>query len=77
MLKCCTTVNDEWLSLPGMRSAVFQLKPFNLLTSLLHVTRRQFRVRAPVNRSFQVAWFNWFKWIHHDFEQDSVYCFVC
>ena len=43
----------------------------------LTFTRTQFGVRAPVNRSFQAAWFNYFKWIHHDFGQDSVYCFVC
>lgn len=39
--------------------------------------RRQFGVSAPVNRSFQAAWFNRFKWLHYDVGQDSAYCFVC
>ena len=32
---------------------------------------------APVNRSFQVSWFNRFPWIHIELDQDAVYCFVC
>ena len=39
--------------------------------------RRQFGISAPVNRSFQAAWFNRFKWLHYDVGQDSAYCFVC
>ena len=39
--------------------------------------RRQFGVSAPVNRSFQAAWFNCSKWLHYDVGQDSAYCFVC
>ena len=32
---------------------------------------------APVNRSFQVSWFNRFPWIHYELDQDAVYCLVC
>ena len=30
-----------------------------------------------MNRSFQFSWFNRFPWIHHELDQDAVYCFVC
>ena len=38
---------------------------------------RSFGKNAPVNRSFQVSWFNRFPWIHYELDQDVVYCFVC
>ena len=38
---------------------------------------RSFGKNAPVNRSFQVSWFNRFPWIHYELDQDAVYCFVC
>ena len=39
--------------------------------------RRQFGVSNPVNRCFQAAWFDRFKWIHYDSGQDCAFCFVC
>ena len=33
---------------------------------------RSFGKNAPVNRSFQVSWFNRFPWIHYELDQDAV-----
>ena len=38
---------------------------------------RSFGKNVPVNRSFQVSWFNRFPWINYELDQDAVYCFVC
>ncbi len=38
---------------------------------------RSFGKSAPVNRSFQAAWFNRFKWLHYDVAQDAARCYTC
>ena len=54
-----------------------QSKFWSIFTFIpLNVPRRQFGVSAPVNRSFQAAWFNRFKWLHYDVGQDAAYCFL-
>ena len=38
---------------------------------------RQFGKASPVHRSFQLVWFNRFKWLHYDVPRDAVFCHIC
>ena len=37
----------------------------------------RFGKASPVHRSFQLAWFNRFQWIHCDVPRDAAFCHVC
>ena len=50
-------------------------KPYQL--HHLSFPARRFGKASPVHRSFQLVWFNRFKWIHYNVPRDAVFCHIC
>ena len=43
----------------------------------LSFSSRRFGKASPVLRSFQLVWFNRFKWLHYDVPCNAAFCYVC
>ena len=38
---------------------------------------QRFGKASPVLKSFQLVWFNRFKWLHYDIPRNAAFCYAC